>query len=167
MTRDEILPAIRREHLEFLTAIGGIPDDEMINTLITEQWTVKDMMAHIAVWMRVAIKFIREFKAEGVPKNLGLNDDATVDAFNEQGWQARSETPLAEVIGEFHAAYRDLIGAVESLTDQELSAPLTAPWEAGDTLEKLIAINSYEHEPEHTLQVHTWRENQDDDDVDE
>jgi len=164
MTRDEILQAIRREHIEFLTAIGGIPDDEMINTLITEQWTVKDMMTHIAIWMRVAIKFIREFKTDGVPKNLGLNDDAKVAAFNEQGWQARSETPLAQVIEEFHAAYRDLIAAVESLSDQELSAPLPAPWDAGDTMEKLIAVNSYEHVPEHTLQVNAWRKAQHEED---
>lgn len=166
MTRDEILQAIRREHVNFLTGIGGIPDDAMVNTPITEQWTIKDMLAHISIWMRVAIKFIREFKADGVPINLGLNDDAKVDAFNEQGWQARSETPLAEVIEEFHAAYQDLIAAVENLTDQELSAPLPAPWGEGDTLEKLIAVNSYEHEPEHSLQVDAWREAQDDDEED-
>lgn len=164
MTRDEIINAIRNQHVDFLSAIGGIPDDAMVNTLITEQWTIKDMMAHIAIWMRVAIKFIREFKADGVPKSLGLSDDDKLNAFNEQGFRARQDTPLPEVIEEFQLAYRELIEDIESLTDLELSQPLPAPWEEGDTLEKLIAINSYEHEPEHTLQVYTWREAQDEED---
>jgi len=43
-----------------------------------------------------------------------------------------------------------------------LSAPLLAPWDESDTLEKLIAINSYEHEPEHTFQVNAWRKAQHD-----
>ena len=167
MTRDEILQAIRREHLNFLTVIAGIPDAELVDAPITEEWTVKDTMAHLAIWTRIAIKFIREFKRDGVPIHLGLDDAARVDAFNEQGWQARQETPLAEVIQEFHAAFQDLIAAVETLTDQELSAPLPAPWDEGDTLEILIATNSYEHEPEHTLQVDTWRENQDDHEEDD
>ena len=158
MTHAEIIQAIRREHINFLTAIGGIPDDVMIDEPVAEELTIKDMMAHIAMWMRVAIKFVQDYKTTGVPKSLGLDEEAKIDAFNEQGWEARRELPLAQVIGEFAAAYGDLIAAVESLSDEELNAPLPPPWGESDTLERLIAVNSYEHEPEHTTQLLAWRE---------
>ena len=167
MTRSEILDAIRKAHVDFLTAIGGIPDDEMMNEPVAEELTVKDLLGHITLWMQVSLNFIAEYKHDGLPKPLGLKDDAALDAFNARGWEARRETPLVRVIADYHAAYRDLIAAVESLSDAELSTPLPAPWEEGDTLEKLIAINSYEHVPEHTLQVHTWREQQDEEHEDE
>lgn len=157
MTRDEILGSIRREHLTFLTVIAGIPDEMLANEYVMQQWTVKDMLGHIAMWMRVACQFIAEYKRDGVPVSLGLNDEEAINAFNTENWIARREVPLKQAMDEFGAAYSALIEAVTSLSDAELNAQLPAPWKTGDTLERLIAINSYEHEPEHSEQVTLWR----------
>lgn len=158
MTRSELLAAIRSEHMKFLTCIGGIPDRVMIDEPFMGEMTIKDLMAHIAVWMRVALKFVQEHQAGLVPTSLGLNDDAKVNAFNAAAWDARRDLPLAQVIGELGAAYGELVAAVERLSDAELIAPLPEPWDAGTTLEKLIAVNTTGHEPEHASQVLAWRE---------
>lgn len=157
MTREQVLEAIQREHARFLDAIDGVAPQDITSEKVVGEWTIKDMLGHIAMWMGVAIKFIEEYKLDEMPKSLGLKDDAAVEAFNARGWEARHELPLGHVRDEFDAAYRKLIAAVEKLDDTELNAPLRAPWEKGVTLERLIAINSYAHDPEHTEQVSKWR----------
>jgi hypothetical protein len=158
MTRDEILNQIRSAHADLVAALEGVPDDVMITRPVVEWWTLKDVMGHVAMWRRVAIQFVDEYRRDGVPVPLGLNDDAAIDAYNKRGAALRRDYALARVRAEFDASYRDLIAAVEKLRDADLSQPLPAPWNAGTTLEHLIAVNSYEHEPEHVAQITRWRQ---------
>lgn len=157
LTRDEILKTLQQEHANLLTALAGVPDDVLVTRPVVEWWTLKDLLGHIATWEQVAIKFITEYQQDGLPKMLGLSDDAAVDAYNKRAAALRRDWPLARVRAEFDAAFRDLIVAVEPLSNTQLNAPLPAPWPEGHNLEKLIAINSYEHAREHVEQIRKWR----------
>ncbi len=127
MTRLQVLESIKREHEAFLAAIDGITPETIANEPVGSEWTIKDMLGHIAMWMNVADQFIADYKLTGGPKSLGLKDDAAVQAYNARGWEARRELPLAHIRDEFDAAYRELIAGVETLGDTELNAPLPAP----------------------------------------
>jgi hypothetical protein len=157
MTRNQILQAIKDMHAQFLGAIARLDEDTLTKRPIIEWWTIKDLLGHIAMWEQVAITFIAEYKQDGLPKMLGMNDDAAINAFNKRGAVIRRDLPLARVRAEFDATYRDLLAAVESLSDVDLAKQLPTPWGQGDNLEKLIAVNSYEHLPEHIEQIHAWR----------
>ncbi len=157
MTRDEILKKIREEHANLAAAFADLPDAEMVVKPVVDWWTLKDVMGHVAMWRRVAIKFVDEYRSSGVPIPLGLQDDAAIDAYNKRGATIRRDWSLARVRAEFDSSFRDLIAAVEKLSDADLSKRLPAPWDEGNTLERLIAVNSYEHEPEHTAQITQWR----------
>ena len=157
MTRDQIVQAIKDNHTQFLAAIAGLDDDALTKRPIVEWWTIKDLMGHIAMWEQVAIKFIAEYRQDGLPKMLGMNDDAAINAYNKREATIRRDWSLARVRSEFDTAHRDLVAAVEMLSDADLAKQLPAPWGKGDNLEKLIAINSYQHNPEHIEQIKQWR----------
>lgn len=157
MTRDEILKTLQQEHANLLTALADIPDDVLATQPVVDWWTLKDVQGHIAMWERVGIKFVADYKQEGLPKMLWLTDDAAVDAHNKREAALRRDWPRARVCAEFDAAFRDMVAAVESLSDADLNAQLPAPWPEGYNLEKLIAINSYEHAREHVEQIRKWR----------
>lgn len=157
MTREEILTQIKQGHANLVSAVADLSDDVIVTQPVIDWWTLKDMMGHVAMWQRVAIRFINEYERAGVPTPLGLKDDAAIDAYNKRGAAERRDWPLARVRAEFDAASRDLLAAVERMTDAQLNAPLAAPWESGVTLERLIAWNSYEHVPEHIEQINKWR----------
>jgi hypothetical protein len=89
---------------------------------------------------------------------LGLSGDAAVDAYNRRGAERRREWPLSQVRAELDASFRDLLSEVATLTDEQLNRPLPAPWQNATTLERLIAVNSYEHNPEHIEHIVRWRE---------
>ena len=156
MTHDEIATKIKQAHANLVSAVAGIPDDVMTTRPVIDWWTLKDILGHVAMWQRVAIKFVDEHERQGAPTPLGL-DDAGVDAYNKRGAAERRDYTLARVRAEFDASTRDLVTAVERLTDAQLNAPLAAPWESWVTLERLIAWNSYEHVPEHVEQIVKWQ----------
>ncbi|HEX7587533.1 MAG TPA: DinB family protein [Anaerolineae bacterium] len=157
MTRDELLVQIKQTHADLASSLEGISDETMSTRPVIDWWTLKDMLGHIAMWEQVALRFIEQFQSEGAPKSLGLGDDAAVDVYNKRGAAERRDWPLALIRSKFDAARIDLLAAVEGLRDEQLNAPLAAPWESGVTLERLIAWNSYEHVPEHIEQIVKWR----------
>jgi hypothetical protein len=158
VTRDEILDAIKREHEKFLEAIADIPDDVATTQHVIDWWTLKDVLGHISTWYLVARQFIREYVRGDVPVPLGIGQsDAEIDAYNKRAAAMRRDYSLARVRAELDAAYRDLIAATEALSDADVSKQLSTPWGDGDNLEKLIAVNSYGHLPEHVEQIQQWK----------
>ncbi len=158
MTRDEILKALKRDRTQLQAALEGL-DEQIVTTVpVAGEWTIKDLLGHMAMWHQVALQFIADYHKTGVPKSLGLADDAAVDAHNRREAERRRAWSVAQVGAELDSSYRELEAAVAALTDQQLHAPLPTPWESGDTLERLIAINSYKHDPQHIAQMIKWRE---------
>ena len=157
MTRGQILQMIKDNYAQILVAITGLDDDALTKRPIIEWWTIKDLMGHMAMWEQVAIKFIAEYRQDGLPKILGMDNDAAINVYNKREATIRRDWSLARVRAEFDTAQRDLVAAIESLSDADLIKPLPAPWGKGDNLEKLIAINSYQHNPEHIEQIKKWR----------
>lgn len=157
MTRDEILRAIKEQHAELDAALAGIPADQLTKRPIVEWWTAKDLLGHVALWEQVALKHIREYKHDGVPKQLGIKDDDDLDRYNKRGIAMRRDLSLETIRAELDTTYRELVAAIESLSDADLVKPLPEPWGDGATLERLIAVNSYQHVPEHIEQIEKWK----------
>ncbi len=153
MTKNEITAAVRRERANLLAVLRGVADDVMMREPVVETWTVRDVLGHISAWYLVAINFLREYRQDGAPKRLGLDDAAAINAFNARAAEERRAWTLERIRREFDETHRELLAEIEQLRDVQLCAQLSPPWPAGVTLTLLIAINSYEHEPEHTEQV--------------
>lgn len=157
MTRDEILQAIKEQHAELTAALAGIPADQLTKRPIVEWWTAKDLLGHVTLWEQVALKHVREYKQSGAPKPLGITGDDDVDRYNKRGVAMRRDLSFAQVQIELDTTYRELVAAIESLSDADLVKPLPAPWGDGATLERLVAVNSYQHVPEHIEQIEKWK----------
>lgn len=157
MTRNEILQAIQEQHAELTAALAGIPAEKLTRHPLVAWWTIKDLLGHVAMWDQVALKFIREYQADGLPKQLGIQGDDDVDRYNKRGVAMRRDWSLETVRAELETTYRKLIAAIESLSDADLVKPLPPPWGDGATLERLIAVNSYQHVPEHIEQIEKWK----------
>ena len=153
MKRDEILRMIKEQHAELVQAIESIPAERYAKPPLVDWWTIKDLLGHVTMWNQVAVKFIHEYQRDGTPKQLGIKDDADLDRYNKRGVAMRRDWSSAQVRDEFDATYRELLAAVEALSDADLSKPLPQPWGEGATLERLIAVNSYQHVPEHVEQI--------------
>lgn len=152
MTRAEIIQTLQTQHTQLLTELEKLGEEVICKRPVVGWWTIKDLLGHIALWEQVAIQFITDYQREGVPQPLGIENEEQVNAINKREVAMRRDGSLARVRAEFEATSRDLCAAIASLRDEDLPQPLGGPWQ-GATLEKLIAVNSYEHIPEHLAQI--------------
>lgn len=160
MSRDQVLKQLEQTRADFLKSIEGVPDDVAVSRPVIDWWTLKDLLGHIALWEEAALQFIADYREDGRPKRLGIDDDAALDAINKRGAALRRDWSLERVRGEFDAAFRDLVAAVQALSDEQLNTPFPPPWPADHTLERLISDNSYGHMAEHIEQIRRWRAGQ-------
>ena len=157
MTRDEILKTLNEQHTELLAALDGIPEETLTRIPYVDWWTIKDLIGHITMWQQVALQFIGEYKLNGVPQQLGIKDEDDLNRYNKRGVATRRDWSLQAVRDEYATTHRDLVAAVESLSDADLVKPLPSPWGEGATMERLIAVNSYQHVPEHIEQIAAFK----------
>jgi hypothetical protein len=153
MTRGEILKTLTVQHAELLASLVDIPEEALTKIPYVDWWTLKDLIGHVAMWDQVAIQFIKEYREDVAPQMLGIKDDDDLDRYNKRGVALRRDWSLQMVREELETTHHDLIALIESLTDEDLTKPLPPPWGEGATLERLIAVNSYQHAPEHLEQV--------------
>lgn len=152
MTRSEIIQAIQAQHSQLLAVLEGVSEETLCKRPVVGWWTIKDLLGHIAMWEQVAIRFITEYQRDGMPQPLGIETDEQVNAINKREVVIRRDWTLARVRAEFDETYRHLLAAIESLRDEDLVKRLGGAWQDA-TLEKLIAVNSYEHISEHLAQI--------------
>ncbi len=153
MTRTEMVQALERDRTRLTAALQKIPEQTLTTRPVVETWTAKDLLGHMAMWHEAAIQFITDYRETGLPKSMGMDDDAAINAHNLRESERRRDWPLARIQAELDASYENLVAGVERLSEQDLHTPLGGVWNGETTLEQLIAENSYTHDPSHIAQI--------------
>jgi hypothetical protein len=53
MNRTTLLDTIQKEHARFEAIVAPLNEEQLCSPTLEGQWSVKDIMAHIAVWERL------------------------------------------------------------------------------------------------------------------
>ena len=145
----ELLEAMRAARTDLEAVVAAANGD--LGRRQEGEATLADILAHIAVWERMAAR-----KLTGAP--LPVGDDVlagkkwSLNAFNEASfalWRKRSH---AEILAEFAAAHQALVAAVEAANDADC-APGGKVWKAVD---EDSAGHYHWHFPIADAMVATW-----------
>lgn len=136
--KDQLLDTMRAARAELEAAVGA--RDGRLDADMGDGWRLRDILAHLALWERVAAK-----KITGAPLPDGEGPAARqpwdLDRFNEamrERWRGRTAD---EVLAEFAASHRALVVAVEGANEEDC-APGGVAWQA-------IAEDGAGHSPVH------------------
>jgi len=154
MTRDHVLLALKDSRMKMETALRGLTDEQLLEPGVIGEWSVKDLLSHLTAWEAEVVTRLAKLQAGKKIQSVVPADD-TIDSLNAKWYQAHKDRDLDRVLADFHGVREQMIRQVESLNDKQLALPL--PWSKTDTIENLIAWNSYDHEPEHAEQIQKWR----------
>jgi len=123
--KDQLLANMRAARAELEAAVAG----ERLDSDRGDGWRLRDVLAHIALWERIAAR-----KIAGTPLPDGedlLAGPWDLDAFNETMRERRRGWSDEQVLGEFDAAHRAIVAAVEA-ADDAACAPGGSAWTAVD-----------------------------------
>ncbi len=141
--RDGLLQHYRQMREDLLSAIQGL-SDELMTERSLDGWSVKDHLAHLALWDDIrATEVVRISAGHNSAWRMTGEQDA---AFNAIGHDLRLALSLTQVRWELETSRRRLLEAISSATGRALDASLYG--EAGLRTS---------HEAEHAGWIKRWR----------
>ncbi|HEU5440229.1 MAG TPA: DinB family protein [Ktedonobacterales bacterium] len=148
MSKADFIERIQLGRRALNDAISGLTEDQISQDLITDEWTVKDILAHLAAWQHEAFLAI-ERAGDGDADGPMISE--SVDDWNAARVGERRRLPLVDVLQEFHATYDQLVVALDRWPEDR--APLgPAGWDETARLWWLT-----EHDVEHVEVIQAYR----------
>jgi hypothetical protein len=149
----QLATLIRTTSMQLELLISQLNVAQMNQPGAVGDWSVKDVLAHIAFWERHAADIVR---AAVVGEKPLLDVEDKTESRNSSVVAQYYLAPLSAVIASWQDAQEELLEQLQELSDADLNDPDRFPWNKGRTLLSRIADNSYEHEQEHIDQIRSW-----------
>ena len=148
MSKDALLREMEAGFADLLSTVDGLSEEQMTRVWYGD-WSVRDILAHIAGWHREEIAML-ERMARGerpVPESADYTDDDAWNARFVAKWRAAS---AGEVLAELEAIKEAYVAAAGRLPEER--------FEEGRTAHRLVQQGCTEHYREHGDEIRGWRE---------
>jgi len=159
-TKSDLLDVINTERENLEALVDSLTADQKVELGVEASWSIKDILAHIAAWERVAYDRIHA-ATTGEPLNFPIiKGDADVDKFNAEVYEKSKGLPLGEVMAEFNDSHLAFVAQIENLGDDFLFAPLPFDWAGKLTAQVVVSANTHWHYLEHAAAIEKWLDQQ-------
>ena len=159
MDKTSLMNMIQTEYAQFESLIAPLSEEQLCKVPFKGEWSIKDIMAHIAVWEHLCTKWLDECAHGETPHPSERVDIES----NDRIYRENRDRPLAAVQELFHQAHQQFLHQVDllfqTLTEEDINASHRFAWTEswpGSSLLAVIADNSYEHYDDHTQQIRNW-----------
>jgi len=151
--KPELIRTIREAHERVAGAIERVPAERLLEPAM-DDWTGKDLLAHLAWWHDHSILVIEALREGRLPYD-DSDPAITTDALNDRTYRAHLDDPPEHTRQAFSDSFTRLLAAIESVTDEELFAEDRWPWLGGEALAEMILWDSSRHYNDHREHLET------------
>ena len=133
----------------FTQSYAGLPEPDLLQPGVTGAWSVRDIIAHVTIWEREALKHLPLILGGGRPPRYSVAYGG-IDAFNARTTEQNKHLSLADVLRRQEAVHAQLIALVEDVPQDQLG---------GNTrFRRRLRLDTYGHYPLHARAIREWRE---------
>jgi hypothetical protein len=147
MDKLALLAQLRAGRSRLDAAVNAIPDAAMADR-VDDEWTRKDVIAHLEAWERRAVELLERLRA-GDP----MTDREDTDDINARFFARDRDRSLADVRAGERDAYALMLATIDGAPDEELFDGSHFAWTEGDPLADWFRSNGDEHYEEHLEQL--------------
>lgn len=166
ISKTELLEKLDTARAGWDTLIAQVPEDRMTEPGAAGEWSVKDVLAHVAVYERWTADQLNAmmrgetemYAAPDEPPGADTEDTDAQNAVYYEVWRGRS---LDEVRREQREAFDLLRAAIEQAPEELLNESERFSWLGGSAVWQLIRGNSYGHYDDHIPSIRAWLGGQD------
>jgi uncharacterized protein (TIGR03083 family) len=127
---------------------AGVPDSQLVEPGVVDDWSVKDVVAHVTTWEEEALKHLPLIIAGGRPPRYAVQGG--IDAFNARATEDGRRMSLAEVLRRRDETHARLLDFIRSQPEGTFGSQARA--------RRRLRVDTYGHYPEHTAAIRAWRE---------
>ena len=156
-TIQQLMEIVQKAWIDWNKLISQVDQEQLIPPGVAGGWSLKDIIAHITWHEKEMVGLITAHALVGSELWILPTDERNAAIYEEIRHQ-----PLKQVLEESAQVHQQLLEALPTLTDEDLTDPSGFPnmppdWQPG----MLIAQNTYEHYQGHMRDVERWLEEQD------
>jgi hypothetical protein len=145
--REEVYSPLEEARQELLGAIDGLTPEQMAVPVFAD-WSVKDILAHIASWEEYALPDFQRV-ARGHMPALASFRERDLDTWNALVMSLRRNFSLEQVMYELEANHKATIAALDALPDDRLPQGQFA---------HIWATVTAGHDRQHSEDIRKWRQ---------
>jgi uncharacterized protein (TIGR03083 family) len=142
-----------RERL--MASLEGLTEEEMLEPGVCGDWSVRDVVAHVAAWDReVTATFAAMLEGERLPF-LDFDEDE-LEQFNQDRQAAARDMPVPDAVAELTASRQALLDLLKATNNTRLFAPAPGDEHADMSIAACLGAQ-ISHDEEHAEMIETWR----------
>ena len=151
--RSTVLARLAAERAGLMEQLLGLDEAILTQEQITESWTAKDLLAHLAAWDRWMHRTMRDMVAGEDPDFSVLKDFDESNAAFVEPWRGSS---LGVVMSEVEQARREWIAWLEGLPEETFYQQRSYGKQEWSFFVVPLRV-IWEHDAEHAEQIASWR----------
>ena len=144
-----------RERL--LASIEGLTEEEMLQPGVCGEWSVRDVLAHVAAWDRETTAMFEAMLQGERHYFLDLDEDG-LEQFNQNRHAAARDMSVSDAVAELTASREALIALLKGTDNVKLFAPAPGDEHADMSLAACLSAQ-ISHDEEHAEMIEEWRGN--------
>jgi len=150
--RDELVAWLAFERAGLSAQLTGLDERILCEAPITEHWTAKDLLAHVAYWDA----FFTDMVGIALAGAAAEVPDLSLDERNAIVYAERRAWPLSRALETFHNARASFLAAFDRAPLAALDIEHAFGWGRA-SLRRIIKWRGY-HDSSHAAQIETWRQ---------
>lgn len=158
-TINELIAEIEQARQEWQAALTGLTDADFETAEITRGWTLKDVLGHLATYLRLNVRHVAAYKKR---KRLASMRAKNWYQFNKREAARLKRAALTQLRADFDSAYRELLALLPTLRDDDLKATFPSPWSPSSKqkvrLGTILRADVSAHLRAHARDVRRWKE---------
>ncbi|MEK6222243.1 MAG: ClbS/DfsB family four-helix bundle protein [Chloroflexota bacterium] len=158
LTKLNLMEDIRVARGKLEEGLSKIPSAQMVISGVTKgDWSIKDILIHIAIWEQRMTTWIRVSAMGKEPKMLpdGISWD-NLDEWDRDTFEEHKDRTLEEARAMFNQSYVDLFKMLAQLDNDDLFNPDKYSWRKGRPLYYLVETNTSFHYIENMETIQEW-----------
>ncbi len=151
MNREQLIGKIEKAWLALLDSIAGLDERQLTQPGVTGDWSVVDILGHVAAWEEEALKHLPHIlEGKRPPRYSDLYGG--IDAFNALKVEENRRYSPAEARARFEDTHRRLLDYLRDAPEEQIATETR--------YRRRIRLDTYSHYPIHTQAIREWREEQ-------
>src|SRR5690242_8529921 len=106
MNKQQVLTKLDKTWADLKESYAGLSDSQLAEPGAADEWSVKDILAHITTWEEEALKYLPLIAQGGKPPRYVTYGG--LDAFNAQMTEQKRNLPLADVLRQLEQVHARL-----------------------------------------------------------
>ncbi len=149
LTIAEMLDRIDSAWRDFEQSYAGLPDAGLLVHGVVDGWSVRDILAHVAVWDAYALTALPGILETGEHPRYDYQDEP-IDTFNARMTREKRGLSLDEVRAELGETHARLLAYLRSVPPDDIT--VNTPFR------ERLGADTWDHYPEHAAAIRAWRE---------